>query len=291
MSLQKMLQERSLEKQQVSQIAVQPALPTTYVRRCVKYARSETREHKKVELFAAFIVAVISGLLFGGFSLGGVAYAIIALLATIVVIFLIHLIRAPMALDTALRRELSNKQLLLEGLKRHQLELEVDTRFESNLFFIYDSNTVALPGTEPFKNSHYVIKAYLRIRFVNHVMEKFAVDKISVSLSRVTKHGHGKRKEIPLRSRPHIELSKEGEIGKINLDSGLLISDIGKTDYYKLHADLEVQTKYGERLDENCFLRFTMEAIGQLTPYHVELNVDWDTARKKDYAVYLTPRK
>lgn len=60
-------------------------------------ARYSTRRHEKIEMIAGAVVGFVSGLLVGGGSWpGSFAVGIVAFLATILLIFLIQWIRAPL---------------------------------------------------------------------------------------------------------------------------------------------------------------------------------------------------
>lgn len=71
----------------------------SYARQYFEYARYKTREHDKVELTAGFIVGLLFALVLGsGTWFGTAAVGFLAFAATLVMIFLLHWIRAPSAL-------------------------------------------------------------------------------------------------------------------------------------------------------------------------------------------------
>jgi hypothetical protein len=160
----------------------------------------------------------------------------------------------------------------------HMLTIEAGTPLDNEILIVHDNIPLTLPGAEPIKRDDYIIKIHLEnIRFVNLDIGTLVVREMSVSLLRMTKGRKRTAEEISKDSRP--EVSSKSEIGKVVWSKGLTVE--GRTmPCYELHGHLEIKAMIGERLDKNCFLRISMNVMGQ-PPYHLDFDVDWVQARNR----------
>lgn len=177
----------------------------------------------------------------------------------------------------------------LEEQNKYKIFLEVDTElnsidsdpFESRqsaVTIIEDEDEDMLHGTNQTITTHsYFIKADFRIRFENKDPNKLVVYTVKVKLMRKT--SRGKEKEIRL-SRRILETQPDDRFGRVELDN-LTVEGRTRTDFYWLHCEYEMLSRYGVRLNQNCFFRVTMEAMDQL-PFDKDFDVDWEAASKRE---------
>jgi hypothetical protein len=113
-------QARALEKAEF--ISYLSGADLSDARRYFELARYSTRQHDKGELMAGVVVGILVAALIGGGSwLVTVLTALGAFGATLVVIFLIHWLRAPSAFHKQAQTDLKSARLLLEEEKeRHK---------------------------------------------------------------------------------------------------------------------------------------------------------------------------
>lgn len=265
-----------------------------------------------MELIATTILATIAAFI-GGASAGGVASGVIAavltLLGMMVVIFIIHLVRAPKALDRRLREQLSlheKETTALEAQLKAECEKEVVSlrakldEFTPKLIFEvercpqcratlkHEKYLFDPPDGEPKEVDYYVINANVKIHIANDdVIELRLQRRMTVSLFRRT--GRGKEKEIPLDPERESLLMVAGEGSQVmpKLED-YIFAPLKKTGTLMLFCGMGISTRYGKRLNRDCFIRLTMEAIRQL-PCYVDLDVDWEAA-KTEKGSAMTPR-
>jgi hypothetical protein len=194
-----------------------------------------------------------------------------------------------------LEREIESLKDRVGGLKSQLDERNKDkVIFElgpqlNNRVFVSRNSSFKVEDFQPVQYDSYVIKAVFRVRFANHTLHRVAVRDMKMSLVRLTRGGRGDEKEIPLWS-SNMESYEEGSSTKVKWDGSSEILEGRTTPYYEVHSNLCVGVEYGKRLNQNCFLRLTMDAMRQL-PYHVDFSVDWEWARGSSEGVFLTPRK
>jgi hypothetical protein len=144
------------------------------------------------------------------------------------------------------------------------------------------------PDGEPKELDYYVVNAHVKIHFDNDdEIELRLQRRMTVSLFRRT--GREKEKEIPLH--PEIEsllmVAGEGSPVTPKLED-LTFAPLKKSKTLLLFCGVGISTRYGKRLNRDCFIRLTMEAIRQL-PCYVDLDVDWEAA-KTEKGSAITPR-
>jgi class 3 adenylate cyclase len=169
----------------------------------------------------------------------------------------------------------------------YKLILEVDADDQSQVKSDHHPQASRFKKTEPdvpVRMDLWVLTVNLRIRFENHDIHPIQLKKIKLSLLR--KARDGRVREIPL-FRSLMEIVEEGTAEKLVPDQNQILGN-RITPYYWVRGVLEVSARYGGRLNQNCFLRVTVEALRQ-PPYSVFLDVDWKTSRKG--YVFVTHRK
>jgi hypothetical protein len=160
----------------------------------------------------------------------------------------------------------------------YKLIFEVDIDDQSQVKSDHHPQALRFKKTEPdvpVRMDLWVLTVNLRIRFENHDIHPIQLKKVKVSLLR--KARDGREREIPL-FRSLMEIFEEGTTGKFVPDQNQILGN-RITPYYWVQCVLEVSERYGERLNRNCFLRVTVDALRQ-PPYSVDLDVDWKTSRK-----------
>lgn len=160
----------------------------------------------------------------------------------------------------------------------YKLIFEVDTDDQSQVKSDRHPKALRFKKTEPdvpIRMDLWVLTVNLRIRFENHDIHPIQLKKMKVSLLR--KARDGREREIPL-FRSLMEIFEEGTTGKFVPDQNQILGN-RITPYYWVQCVLEVSERYGERLNQNAFLRVTVDALRQ-PPYSVDLDVDWKTSRK-----------
>lgn len=144
------------------------------------------------------------------------------------------------------------------------------------------------PDGEPKEVDYYVVNANVKIHFENDAAITLTLRKrMWVSLFRRT--GRGKEKEIPLDPEKESLLMLAGEGSDVTPKlEDFVFEPLKRTKSYALFCGMGISTRYGKRLNRNCFMRLTMDAMGQL-PCYVDLDVDWEAAKTEKGSV-MTPR-
>jgi hypothetical protein len=158
------------------------------------------------------------------------------------------------------------------GPGEHKLVAEVDTD-QSQVGCDYLPQALRFSEREPdvpLKMDLYVLRVNLKIRFENHDVHPIPFKQITVSLLR--KARSGAERIIPV-FRSFMEMYEGDAMQKFSPE-GMEVRGRRITPYYWIQSALEVPARYGKRLNRNCFLRVTTEALGQ-PPYHVDLDVNW----------------
>ncbi len=263
----------------------------SYTRRLLAHALQQTREHNKMELKAGLVAAIICAALVGAW--GSLGLSALAFVLTLIALFFLHLFHSASGLDEVQRERLTERtkerdslKLRLEELTEQKLKFEVDWR-QGRVFTIHDDSIFDPPEIEPFRRNLYYINSSFKIHFVNEDINPRIVRRISVSLFRITRNGKGKEKEIQTRLAYTHTYSEEGT-GEISFERGLTITEPISSSY-RLHGDLELNPRYGLRLNEHCFLRFTIHAMNQ-RPYSADIYPDWETALSSDSGAILMSR-
>jgi hypothetical protein len=196
---------------------------------------------------------------------------------------------------TKLKAERDTLTSQLEEQNKYKIFLEADTELnsiesdpfefrQSGVSLTEDTDENVLHKTNQILTTHsYNIEADFRIRFENKDLNKLVVYTVKVKLMRKT--NRGKEKEIRL-SRRILETQSDDRFGRAELDN-LTVEGRTRTEFYWLHCDYEMHSRYGVRLNQNCFFRVTMEAMNQL-PFDKDFDVDWETASKG--VTPVTPR-
>jgi hypothetical protein len=158
-------------------------------------------------------------------------------------------------------------------LRKWRVKFEVDTK-------IFRS-TVCLGANDD--ETAYCLIARLGIRFRNYDGVPLLVDNLSLSI--VTPLG-----EEPLSS-DFIETSlKNPDSEGSTYFNGISVPGGSVTGCYLFDYNLNVPRSCAESVDENSFLRATMQA-GAQDQYSTDLDVDWRAARKGNTEVTLRPKE
>lgn len=181
-------------------------------------------------------------------------------------------------------KEVASLQAQLDEFKP-KLIFEVDSCPQCRASLSHEKSTFAPPEGEPKEVDHYVVQAHVKIHFENHSAKQLMLRKrMEVSLVRRT--GKGKEKTIPPQQ-TNLLVAGEGSAVMPKLEE-LRFDPITKTKPYMFYLGLAIPTRYGKRLNRNCFLRLTMEAMRQ-PPCYVDLDVDWEDA-KTERGSAMTPK-
>ncbi|HEX8142202.1 MAG TPA: hypothetical protein VF553_06365 [Pyrinomonadaceae bacterium] len=164
----------------------------------------------------------------------------------------------------------SSRILKLTKQTEHKLIFEVHPKPQSQAYVQY----------HPSFNK-YLITANLEIHLENHDTTPRTIKRWEAWLIRKTKRGTEKK----IREASILVLDKSGK--ETTLER---VDILGITPDHWLHCALELPARYGKRLNQNCFLRVTLEATRQ-KPYPLDLDVDWQKAYTSGTNVYVTPRK
>jgi hypothetical protein len=121
--------------------------------------------------------------------------------------------------------------------------------------------------------------------FENCSSETVAIRTGTVLLLRKTRRG--REKEIRLIQRWPMEV-KPIDSAPATLD-GWRIEGMMITPRFKLSRHFEISGRIGERLDQNCFFRISVDAISH-PKIDIDLDVDWKKARDSGSLVRITPR-
>ena len=130
----------------------------------------------------------------------------------------------------------------------------------------------------------FVLKAELIVLLENRGHDKVTIRKAWAQLLRMT--SRGREKEIPLKRKLGLE-THPLTMSPSTLD-GYTVEPLTRGVPFILNWSCELSERIGERLDQNCFLRISMDAMNQ-DLFTVDLDVDWK-ARATDTAVRVTPR-
>ena len=173
----------------------------------------------------------------------------------------------------------------LNELRSPKLIFEVETFPQCRVSLSHEAYTFDPPDAEPKEVDYYVIKGNVKIHFENHSTHQLMLRKrMEVSLFRKT--GNGKEKMIPLESSSTVIVLGEDNGANTKLEE-LRFEPLTKTKAYIFYLGMGIPTSYGKRLNQNCFIRITMEAISQ-PPCFVDLDVNWGDAIKDGSSI--TPR-
>ena len=182
----------------------------------------------------------------------------------------------------------SEQSKRINELSRPRLIFEVERCPRCRVTLSHEKYTFAPPDGEPKEVDYYAVNAHIKIHFENDDEIKLRLRKrIGVSLLRRT--ARGKEKEIPLDPERESLLILAGEGSQVipKLEN-FIFEPLSKTDSYMLYCGMGISTRYGKRLNRNCFIRLTMEAIRQ-PPCYVDLDVNWDDAKTEGGSA-MTPR-
>jgi hypothetical protein len=262
-----------------------PLPEKSYPRSLFEYAWKETREHDKVELIASSIVVILAAFI-GGFTWSGVAAGLVAaaltLAATLCIIFLIHLLRAPKVINKDLRDRLraaqtNNRQTEIELRKTYKLAFEIDTT-RSHVF------------VASYYDKQYSIMLRLYIRFENSDLEHTRrVKRVKVLL--IKKNADETETEIPLTDSDldDVVYTEDRPFGKDFdwNDRNLAVESGDWTPFHIIEGHISASGDPRKMLDKDCFLRVTMEAVSQPLDY-LDFDVSWKI--NPQGWVYLTPR-
>lgn len=180
----------------------------------------------------------------------------------------------------SLQSELNEFIPKLKFVVERNLQCRVTLRHEEYLF--------DPPDGEPKEVDYYVINANVKIHFENDAAITLTLrQRMWVSLFRRT--GRGKEKEIPLDPEKESLLMLAGEGSDVTPKlEDFVFEPLKPTKSYALFFGMGISTRYGKRLNRNCFIRLTMDAMGQL-PCYVDLDVDWEAAQTEK-GTTMTPR-
>jgi hypothetical protein len=190
------------------------------------------------------------------------------------------------ALVSEQSRKIREQSSRILKLTKHTLIFEVEECPQCRVSLSHEAYTFDPPEGEPEEVDYYALNANVKIHFENNDTHQLMLKKrMEVSLLRKT--GRGKEKIIPLQSQPTLIVMVEGGTERPKLED-LRFPPITKTQSYIFYFGMRVPTRYGKRLNHNCFIRITMEAMRQ-PPYSVDLDVNWEEALKGGSS--MTPRK
>lgn len=269
-------------------------------------------------------IVITTAAFFGGFTSSGVAAGVIAAMvtfvATMLVIFLIHLARAPKYIYEQVQGELrQEKQTTLELRKDNEtyykqtiavdeitrkqqddiesletqvraLQSELDNLKVYKLKFEIDAPSRSHIIVTSFYYETFNVMMRLYIRFENSDIHPLTVKRVSVLL--IKKGEDETESEIPLIDSNLYEATyvEEGRLSKkeYKWDSrNLSVSGRDWTPYHTIEGHIDANGDCREMLDSNCFLRVTMEAMNQ-PPYSLDFNADWN--RAEGSWVHIIPR-
>jgi preprotein translocase subunit SecG len=181
---------------------------------------------------------------------------------------------------TTLETERASLKAQIEERDKHKLILEVDTGLYMDGFEPKQSGVIIQNGDF----ERYIVKPYFRVRFWNHAPHKLTTRSVKVFLMRKTENGE----EVVPSISSHVDNQAE-EVGirrRFDFDN-FTVEGGTPSERIELLCDFELTAKQAELLDENCFLRISMEAMNQAV-----LNRDFDVDWKKAFTIFetLTPR-
>lgn len=183
-----------------------------------------------------------------------------------------------------LRSQVSDQSKQIQELSGPTLVFQVERCPYCSITLSHEQYTFDPPGGEPREVDSYMINATVQIRFQNHSLYQTMLTK-GMEASLVRKTRNGKEKAIPLLQATTI-VAGEGSPVLDKLEE-IRFEPTSKTKSYVVSFGMELLTRYGKRLNQNCFIRITMEAMRQ-PPCYVDLVVNWEDALSGRAAV--TPR-
>lgn len=172
-------------------------------------------------------------------------------------------------LRSSLLHKIREQASQLEELKK--LKLIVNTYRKSEILIEQSADTLS-------------ITAYLYIHLENNAQYPIRVKSVGAAIFRKTKRGIDKK--IRKSEALILPLAADEQIENLEFKAGVI------TPPSWLVGTIAISPRYGKRLNPNCFLRVTMEALTQ-PPYTVDLDVNWELARIRANSkpVYFTPRR
>ena len=185
----------------------------------------------------------------------------------------------------------------LEERNKHRLFLLVNTKrgvpcssdpwetHESTASLYRNSLTLHPESERQRKSIRFILKADFVCLFENRSSDTVTIRTCTVSLLRQT--SRGREKEIRFIQRWPVEV-KPITSSPHTLD-GWRIEGMTIMPPFMLSRHFEVSGRIGERLDQNCFLRISVDAISH-PQIDIDLDVDWQKARDSGRLVRLTPR-
>lgn len=184
----------------------------------------------------------------------------------------------------ALETERDSLKAQLEELNEPKLTFEINQSLEGKFFAIHDTSTFAPSGIHPVTRNRYIIKVFLKARFVNKHPDPILAEKMTLSLHETTVDGE--EREITSERSRNVKATIQHMV--VNWETGLLVPGTYRSHYYDMSDDLIVSGKDGARLNERCFLRLTMYAMNQRS-YIADIYIDWDEARQST-GTFLLPK-
>jgi hypothetical protein len=200
-------------------------------------------------------------------------------------------LRGVQAEKEAVGEERDSLKAQIEELTKYTLYLVVDTDlhfgephdvwdvFQSNAGLFLDAG-VPVPYDLSIADSMGLFSVDLRIFFENRGTNKVIIRTVRASLLRKTGKGREKRirtgKVLPIEVRPITS-------SPLTLD-GWWVEGLMMTQPMYFRWKCELADRIGRRLNRNCFLRISMDAMNQPL-FNVDLDVDWETSRTKKRTV------
>jgi hypothetical protein len=182
----------------------------------------------------------------------------------------------------------------LEERDRYKLFLIVDFKpfpspyraefHQSEVSLHLHEDVVAFEPGQPIELSWSTLTADLIIFFENRHADKVVIRTVGVSLLRKTPRGN--EKSIPFKTE---RLNTYPITSSPSTLDGYTVKGLSITTPMRLQYHMELGARLGQRLNHDCFLRVTMDAMNQ-PPFNVDIDVDWEKARNSDGPVPVSPR-
>lgn len=190
-----------------------------------------------------------------------------------------------------LKEEMDSLRSQLEERDKYKLVPVIDVNHSSQVFLLHYPEHESSPPELDAPLDHYSGRVNLRIWFENSDVKKGFMRGVKLSLVRIDHAGEAK--EIPL-FRAAMSIQDEATARDVKWNQGLVVETM--TPVYWIvwafdvvGANFDAVTNGGKRFDRDCFIRFTMDAMGQ--PLKTDdFDVDWEGAEKGG-TYDITPRK
>lgn len=182
---------------------------------------------------------------------------------------------------------IAERDLLRAEFDKPRLKFEVNTALSTSEVLVrHNRERFAPPGIEPDQYDQYEVTANLHILFDNEDADQIVARSMKAALMRINRGRGGREKEIPHQVEMRSFFFHE-DARRLNNGKGLVIPARTRTEYKEFYFRFDTPTPYGKRLNENCFIRVTLEAMGQ-PPYCADIFPNWEDARKHG-RIYLNP--